>query len=157
MINDKPLEILVIDDETEAREIIAESITLTGAIAAKAVDGIDGVENYIAKRKTGAPYNAVLTDLNMPRGSGAYVTQKVKELDPLTQVIVVTGYEPEGEYKKLSEQLQQLKPDGVIRKPIGLDNIKHIVNMVKSVIEIRKTVPDFQPEYSVYTPPQSQS
>ena len=93
----------------------------------------------------------------MPRGSGVHVTQKVKELDPRTQVVVITGYKPKDEYKKLSDQLKQLKPDGVVQKPVTVDDIRHTVNMVRSVIEIRKNIPDFQPKYSLYIPPQPQS
>jgi len=92
----------------------------------------------------------------MPRASGVDVTKKVKELHPQTQVIVITGHEPNEEYKRLSERLGEAKPDGIVQKPIMLESIKHIVDQIRFVIEKRKIEPNYQPEpFSYQTPPQS--
>ena len=155
--NNKPLEVLVIDDDEPIRELFHEIIQSAGANVTTAIDGKDGIEKYIAKKETGVPYDAVLTDLIMPRASGVDVTRRVKELSPKTQVIVVTGFEPNSQYKALSEQLGQLKPDGILQKPITPEGLMYVVNQVKSVIEKRKIISDYQPQPSYYKSPQPQS
>lgn len=99
------------------------------------------------------PYDAVLTDLRMENGDGVQVTQVVKSLQPQTQVIVITGKEENSEYMGKSEKLREVKPDGILQKPFTVDDIKYLIGQIQSILEKRKTQPDYQPEPSFYIRP----
>ncbi|GEM_PF-5371855 len=127
---DRPLEILVIDDEPALRELLSECIGGYGAKPTQASDGQEGIEKYFAMALAGTPYDAIFTDLMMPRKSGVDVVREIKKLSPLTPVYVITGKEANREYESLAEQLGQLKPDGVIQKPYNLTKIMDILDSV---------------------------
>ena len=145
-ITQKPLEILVVDDDLDIRQLFETIIKGEGENVTTGIDGIDAVEKYVARYEGGMPYDAVITDLAMPRADGVVVVERVKNLHPNTQVIVITGYEPNEEYRILSDRLGQLKPDGAVKKPMPLDGLIHIIGQIKAVIERRKTEPDYQPD-----------
>ena len=150
---DKPLEILVIDDDILITSLLAESLTAIGTKASQANCGNDGVSMYTSRLGTKNEYDAVLTDLSMHNGDGVFVTKEIKTLNPKTQVIVVTGYEPTNEYAKLSQSLEQQRPDGIVGKPLGFLDIGHMVKQIKDVRSIRETKPDYQPEPLSYMLP----
>lgn len=131
------LEVLVIDDDEQVRNVAARMLTQVGKrffdLDIKtdlAVDGLEGIEKYEERFKAGNPYDVVLTDLSMPRASGADVVRRVKELSERTLAYVITGYEANEEYAGLVAQLGQLKPDGVIQKPFEIAKIKELIGNI---------------------------
>ena len=121
------LDFLIIDDNPDHREILIEFVKhqATGlgmqVGVSEAADGKEGLEKYGTRLSSGKPYDVVLTDLNMPNTTGDVVTKTIKGRNPQTLVYVITGGEATDEYRKLSEKLGTLKPDGVIQKPLHLD------------------------------------
>ncbi|MEK6943045.1 MAG: response regulator [Nanoarchaeota archaeon] len=154
MDSQKPLEILVVDDEAIVRRIFAIALKNFGANVDTAVDGQDGLTNYTARLTAGVPFDLVLTDLNMPSMNGAELTRRIKELNTSTQVVVITGYEATEEYKKIQETLGASKPEGVVQKPIGSDGLRHLVNQAMIVRDIRKSLRDYQPDPFSYIMPE---
>lgn len=148
--NDKPLEILVVDDDEGVRSLFEIVLGLAGAKVNTAENGLDGIAKYASGLNSGTFYDAVFTDLSMPKADGAVVTQVVKILNPNTQVIVITGKEPTSEYKALSDKLGQQKPDGILQKPVPPDALSYLLDRIKLVKETRKTTPNYQPEPSFY-------
>jgi CheY-like chemotaxis protein len=127
----EPIEYLVIDDDSNIRAFLEVCIELEGETVDTAADGAEGIEKYVKRYDAGNPYPAVLTDLNMPRASGADVTREVKRLSPNTPVYVITGNEPTQEYKRLSDELGELGPDDVLKKPISMDQIKELTQKIR--------------------------
>lgn len=80
------LNILVADDERAFRENLVEYLTLKGFHVIEARDGKEAVDkaenNFI---------HLALLDIHMPRLDGLNVLSKLKELDPLTEVVIITG------------------------------------------------------------------
>lgn len=146
----KPLEILVIDDDAPLRDLFKEVVEASGANATAAKDGLDGLAKYILAMSEEKQYDAVLTDLSMPKVDGGMVTQVVKVLNPNTQVVVITGKEPTTEYALLSENLKQNKPDGILQKPVPPEDLMHVVKQIGVVIEKRKIQPYYQTNPSLY-------
>ncbi len=152
MAETRPLEILIIDDEENIRKFLAA--VLMGEHVEAAKDGQEGIDMYVARYNgaktdiTKRHYDLVLTDLGMPRASGADVTRKVKELSPATPVYVITAFERNIEYAKLVAELGQLKPDGVINKPFSPKALIDLVEQVRA--QIAST-----PNHLGYTPVQN--
>jgi len=145
----KPLEVLVIDDEEMIRDLLKDLIRGTGANVTTAVDGREGIDKYVRMLESGTPYDLVFTDLMMPKATGVDVTRAVKEKSPNTPIYVITGREATREYESLRANLGELAPDGVVAKPFKINQIRSIVEEVR----IQKYGPG---DPSTYEPPTPQ-
>jgi len=79
--------ILVIDDEESIRIGCIQTLTEEGYRVQAAENGHEGLE--LIKRES---FDVVLLDLKMPDISGMDVLKKIKESDPNSKVIIITGY-----------------------------------------------------------------
>jgi len=125
------LDILVIDDEALIGLTVGGVIEDVGDKATVVTSGQAGIDEYVLRYEEGQPYDAVLTDLRMPRVTGVDVIKAVKKLSPETYVYVITGNEANEEYERLSNELGELKPDGVIGKPFQDQTIRDILNTIR--------------------------
>lgn len=78
---------MVVDDEQNIREIIHEFLTTNGYDVTIAVDGVDALEKVQIEQ-----YELYLVDVYMPRMTGIDFLVKLKEIQPLAVVIIMTGY-----------------------------------------------------------------
>ena len=81
------LRVLVVDDEADIRLGLTKLVSTLGATVTAAVDGVEALEQV---EREGP--DLILTDLMMPRKSGAELLTAVKERYPATVVVVLTGY-----------------------------------------------------------------
>ncbi|MCP3919268.1 MAG: sigma-54-dependent Fis family transcriptional regulator [bacterium] len=81
------LRVLVVDDEADIRLGLRRLATSLGAEVSDAEDGVAALEQLV---QSGA--DVVLTDLMMPRMSGAELLVEVKRRSPETAVVILTGY-----------------------------------------------------------------
>ena len=102
--------ILVIDDEKPTLKMFRLFLIAYGYEVFIAEDGQTGLEIY----KKESP-EIVFTDIKMPGMDGIEVLRKIKETDPLTEVIVVTGH---GDMD-LAIQALNLGATDFINKPIA--------------------------------------
>jgi CheY-like chemotaxis protein len=91
--------ILVVDDEKEMREMIADYLDGEGYKVLMAENGIDALENHFAKQ----PIDLVLSDINMPLMKGFELLRQVREKYPQTKRVLITAYNVE-EYLDLAMQ-----------------------------------------------------
>ena len=80
--------ILVCDDEASLREMLAILLKRHGY----EVDQASGVRDAFTQLGKEDAYDVVITDLNMPDGSGMDVLDKARERDVNTQVVMVTAF-----------------------------------------------------------------
>jgi two-component system response regulator PilR (NtrC family) len=80
--------ILVCDDEASLREMLQILLRREGY----RVDAVDGVREARAKLESADPYDAVITDLVMPDGTGMEVLEAVRSRSKDTQVLMITAY-----------------------------------------------------------------
>ena len=80
--------ILVCDDEASLREMLGILLKREGY----AVDVVDGVRSACTKIADQEPYDAVITDLVMPDGTGMDVLDAVKARAPHTQALMITAH-----------------------------------------------------------------
>lgn len=79
--------ILITDDDSAMRELLAEAAGGWGYTASVANNGEEAVRRLRMEK-----YDIVITDLMMPGMDGITLLMKIKELDPSILVIIITGY-----------------------------------------------------------------
>jgi two-component system response regulator PilR (NtrC family) len=80
--------ILVCDDEASLREMLQILLRREGY----RVDAVDGVRAAREQLGSADPYDAVITDLVMPDGTGMEVLEAVRTRSKDTQVLMITAY-----------------------------------------------------------------
>jgi CheY-like chemotaxis protein len=85
--------ILVMDDEPAIRTVAVNMLKYLGHDAEVAQNGSDAIERYARALRRGRPFDAVMLDLVVPGGMGGRETiERLTELDPTVNAIVVSGY-----------------------------------------------------------------
>jgi DNA-binding NtrC family response regulator len=86
-VNPKEARFLIVDDDREFADSLAEHMAGLGYAISVAYNGSEGVERF----RAGA-YHVVLTDLQMPGMDGIGLMREVKRLDGRCVVVVITGF-----------------------------------------------------------------
>ncbi len=115
--------ILIIDDEKEQAESIAESLTNVGYACSISVSG-NNVLDIIRRDRI----DVVITDLVMHDTDGMMILKEIKEKLPEIEVIVITGY---GSVENAVTAMQKGAATYLL-KPI---NINHLRTVVEKVVE----------------------
>ncbi len=79
--------LLVVDDEQSLREFLSLMLTREG-FDVETMPDAKSAKTFLAENEI----DLVLTDLNLPDGSGLDILESVKSLDPDTQVVVITAF-----------------------------------------------------------------
>ena len=109
-----PKAVLVIDDETGLRDMLAFGLVDRGYRVVTAGTGEEGLEK--AKHEK---FDLVVTDIMMPGIGGVEVLKGIKEVQPDAEVIMATGY---ATLETAVESMKQGAYD-YIPKPYGLDQL----------------------------------
>jgi DNA-binding NtrC family response regulator len=83
------LEVLVVDDEPAARELLVDYFRTLGFRVSGAHDGRAAIATI--QRSHGC-YSLVVTDLNLPGADGFAVLQAARQANSSCYVVIVTGY-----------------------------------------------------------------
>ncbi|MBI2163902.1 MAG: GAF domain-containing protein [candidate division NC10 bacterium] len=106
--------VLVIDDEVDIREVIADVLGRAGYTVEVAADGHQGLEKFGSGQ-----FDLVITDLGMPHASGWKVADAVKARSPGTPVVLITGWGA----TVSEEQLAAHQIDRLLAKPFRLEDL----------------------------------
>jgi two-component system, OmpR family, response regulator CpxR len=79
--------VLLVDDEQDFAEVLAERLETRGFSVQKAFSGDDAI-NLITKHDA----DVVVLDVLMPGRDGVEILREIKRLKPLTEVIMLTGH-----------------------------------------------------------------
>jgi DNA-binding NtrC family response regulator len=118
--------VLVVEDQAVLREGIVEALREAGMDAV----GAGGLEEALEVFRT-EPADAVITDLRMEEpDSGLKLLERVKGIQPLTEVLLVTAY------ATVEHAVAAMKAGAAdfLVKPV---NLGHLVEKVRSVLRIR--------------------
>jgi CheY-like chemotaxis protein len=108
--------LLVVDDETSLRTLLAAAFTRKGYSVATAATGLEAIEIINDPSRN---LDAVLLDLNMPGTNGLQVLKVIREIRPKLPVLVISGHiTPE-----VRVEFQNLNQRELIQKPYRLDDV----------------------------------
>jgi two-component system response regulator PilR (NtrC family) len=111
--------ILVVDDESGLREMLHVLLKRHGY----EVETAEGQKRAVALLHKQPPFDAVVTDLSMPDGSGMGVLAEARKVDDSTQVVMITAYATTG-------QAVQAMREGAydyIKKPFKNDELLAVI------------------------------
>jgi PAS domain S-box-containing protein len=96
----KPLEVLVVDDNVDAAELLAEALAACGCRVVTAHDGPEALR--LAAR---SEFDAALLDIGLPVMDGYELVGRLRELPGLSRArfVAVTGYGQESDRRRASE------------------------------------------------------
>jgi two-component system NtrC family response regulator len=83
------LQVLVVDDEPDVRELLAECIRHRGLEVCQAADGAAAIALL---QRSPSQFGLVITDLQLPGCDGLEVLRAARGLNPSCAVVIVTGY-----------------------------------------------------------------
>ena len=118
-MNNGNLKLLIVDDEPELLYTMAEILRLKF----KSVDIADSGKSALAKIEK-QTFDVILTDLGMPEMSGWELAQQIKNIQPNSRVILVTGW---GDQAK-EELKHHPYVDEILSKPYELQNLIEKIN-----------------------------
>ncbi|RJP16627.1 MAG: sigma-54-dependent Fis family transcriptional regulator [Candidatus Abyssobacteria bacterium SURF_5] len=82
----RPIKLLIVDDEEAYRNLLSERFTMIGDSVALAATGEEAIEKI--RRE---PFDVGILDLRMPGMDGIDLFKKLKELQPISEIIFLTG------------------------------------------------------------------
>jgi CheY-like chemotaxis protein len=84
--------VLIMDDDEMVRFVAGETLKRYGFEVEFAIDGLQAVDLYRTRWEQGAPFLAVILDLNIPGAMGGEeAMQKLLEIDPAARGFVSSG------------------------------------------------------------------
>lgn len=118
--------ILVVEDDTDLRDAIAETLTLTGYAVEQAEDGEAALEWLGAN-----PCDLVISDVNMPGIDGYQLLRRIASEWPQLPVLIMTAY------GSISNAVEAIRNGAVdyLEKPFSTDKLNGVVEKyVKPVL-----------------------
>lgn len=114
----RALDVLVVDDEPFARDVMAQYLAEDGHRVQTASNGREGLEQFKAGR-----FDVVITDQAMPVMNGGKLARLVKALAPSVPVILVTGF---GDIMTAIDN-QPTGVDRILTKPASMVAVREAV------------------------------
>ncbi|SMH59443.1 hybrid sensor histidine kinase/response regulator [Azospirillum agricola] len=81
--------ILLVDDEESVRTYLRLALEEAGCVVTEAADGIEALERY---DEAGGLFDAVVSDVSMPRMNGPDLGRALEERNPDLRILFLTGY-----------------------------------------------------------------
>jgi two-component system NtrC family sensor kinase len=127
-------DVLLIDDEEPIRKVLGLYLRSKGYEVITAADGQRGIELFERQRQP-----IVLTDIMMPGMDGIEVLKKIKQINPETEVIVITGH---GDMD-LAIKALQLEASDFITKPVGNEIVSVALRRAEERLSTRRMLKEY--------------
>jgi PAS domain S-box-containing protein len=116
--------ILIMDDQSDVREIAGQLLKHLGYEVSSAKDGTEAVDLYRKAQEAGRPFDAVIMDLTIPGGMGGKeAIQKLLEIDPKVKAIVSSGYSTD----PIMADFRKFGFSGVVSKPYEVEDLSAVL------------------------------
>ncbi len=116
-----PLRVLLVEDDDDNRELMAEVLVASGYSVLSASTGQDGL-----KALSEHSVDVVVTDVGMPGMGGLEMAKAAKEIAPTVPVVIVTGW---AEREDIASARGK-HVDAVLIKPVDPDALAQAVSDV---------------------------
>jgi len=121
------LRVLLVDDDPVLLKSLEATLALDGHATTAANGGQVAIDLFARALGTEDQFDAVITDLGMPKVDGRQVAERVKELSPRTVVIMLTGWGR----RLVAERDVPPNVDQVLSKPPTLQEIRAALALVR--------------------------
>lgn len=112
--------VLIVDDESLMRELVSEMLKGKAKSIIPAQSGVEALEIF----KQIPKIDIIITDMNMPGMNGLQLLEKIRQMDPIIPVVVMTGY---SEIFGIEESLKS-GVEEYIKKPFKREELEIIVD-----------------------------
>ena len=135
------MNILIVDDDRDLAESLAEMLAIDGHTATLAFTGEDGVERY-----RGGAFDLVLMDVKLPGISGVEAFDRIRQVDRDVPVIMMTAYRLES---LLSEAVDK-GAVAVLHKPFQIETVLSALHRAapEGIVLLVEDDPDLSAELS---------
>ena len=120
--DNRPLNVLLVDDEARVREVISAYLRAEGHAVKTASSGREGIEQFRAES-----FDMVVTDRAMPDMSGDQMARLVKQLRPEIPIVLLTGF---GALIEVTGS-QPKDVDVVLSKPVTLSVLRKTIESLR--------------------------
>lgn len=110
--------ILIIDDEYPVRNVLSLSLEHLGYRVVAAASGSEGIEIY-RTAMVNDPFALVLLDMVMPQLPGEEVYKRIRALDPMAAVMIITGFAA----KESVQTILHHGGKGILAKPFTIQEL----------------------------------
>ncbi len=119
--------VLVVEDENQARENFVSYLSMFYENVFEANDGEEALEIYRTKK-----VDIILLDINIPKISGLEVARQIREKDLMTKIIVLTAHSE----KSFLLEAMGLKLTKYLLKPVNRKDLKEAFEL--AISELKK-------------------
>jgi signal transduction histidine kinase/ActR/RegA family two-component response regulator len=119
----RSLHILCIDDDELIRQLVSDCLTHFNHRVVTADSGTQGLELFRAAALNHQPFEAVITDLGMPKMDGHQLSRTIKAESPHTPIIMMTGWG--AMMKEDGETAPEV--DAVVGKPPQIQELNNLL------------------------------
>jgi ligand-binding sensor domain-containing protein/signal transduction histidine kinase/CheY-like chemotaxis protein len=112
------LRVLIVDDEPQIRNVLAECLTGDGHKVETASHGREGLDKFLS-----GDFDLIMTDMAMPELSGDKMAKAIKQANPNVPIILLTGF---GDIMKDADE----RPEGVdmiLTKPVSVADLRRAI------------------------------
>lgn len=127
--SDEGFRTLVVEDSKVLREMLVHVLRDEADVLESAANGQEAVEKH-----TAAPFDLIVTDLNMPMLSGIELIRKVREHDDLVEFIIMTAY---ASLETATEAIKAGAFDYIL-KPFKIEELKVAVRNVRDKVALKR-------------------
>jgi DNA-binding response OmpR family regulator len=119
--------ILLAEDDSELRSLLAFSLESDGYEVVQAEDGLRLSEYHLSR----GPIDAVIADVKMPGRSGVEAFCLLRRVDASTPFVLITAFGSDD----LHEQARALGVTAVFDKPFDLDELRSLMRWLAPLAE----------------------
>ena len=112
------MKLLLIEDDKPSLKALAATLKMLGFDSEAFCDPEEAIARFQSKND----FDVVITDLRMPKISGEEILNKIRDLDSVIPMIVITAYRDH----------VQLNADRVFYKPVDIQTLVKYLNLFKS-------------------------
>ncbi|MDR0885825.1 MAG: response regulator [Clostridiales Family XIII bacterium] len=124
--------VIIADDEVLVRIGLKSMIdwaSIGFEIVGEASNGLSAYEKYIALKP-----DVVITDIKMPQKDGLWLTTKIKEMNPQTEIIILTCHD---EFDYVREALKLHVSDYILKAEMEEDEIHNLMQKKKEQLDLQ--------------------
>ena len=115
----KIIKILIVDDDEDHADGLADFIELHGCLPTVAYTGEEAVRKFASGR-----FDLVFLDFKLPGMNGVEVLRAIRGIDPEVKAIMMTGFM----VQDLNQQIGETDILEVLQKPLSLEVLMELVN-----------------------------